>query len=107
MDRENWDVLNGTINGSKLHSDPRLRIDSDRMTLNERKVMRRNIFGIPVRNIETGEQVEDVEQIITMRNAVTRLGGLPVGYLPNLRVNANDPLGPLQGVSFSQNRIFG
>jgi hypothetical protein len=47
------------------------------------------------------------EQIVTGRNVVTRVAGVPVFYLPRTRFDANDPLGPITGLSFSQNRIFG
>jgi hypothetical protein len=107
LDLENWEILQGSANASKLPSDPGLRMDSERFTLSQRRVVRRNIFGIPFRDIRTGEQVEILEQIVTGRNVVTRLAGLPVFYLPRLRLNAEDPLGPLQGFSFGQNRQFG
>ena len=107
LDLENWEILQGSASASKLPSDPGLRLDSQRFTLSERKVTPRNIFGLPIRDLLTGEKVVEAEQIVTGRNVVTRLGGVPVFYLPTLRTNAADPLGPLQAFSFSQNRIFG
>ncbi len=107
LDLENWEILRGTASASKLPSDPGLRLDSERFTLSERRVVRRNIFGIPFRDFRTGDQIETLEQIVTGRNVVTRLGGVPVFYLPTLRTNANDPLGPLQSIGFNQNRQFG
>src|SRR6266545_193806 len=73
LDLENWEILKGEASASKLPSDPGLRLDSQRFTLSERKVVRRNIFGIPFRDLRTGEQVEELEQIVTGRNVVTRL----------------------------------
>jgi hypothetical protein len=70
-------------------------------------VVRTNIFGIPIRDLLTGEPVEGMEQIVTGKNVVTYLGGVPVFYLPRIRADATDPLGPLEGLSFSQNRQFG
>jgi hypothetical protein len=107
LDLENWEVIKGSANASKLPSDPGLRLDSSRFTLSERRVVRRNIFGIPFRDVRTGEQVEYVEQIVTGRNVVTRLAGVPVFYLPRLRLDAADPFGPLESLSFSQSRQFG
>ena len=107
LDLENWEILRGTASASKLPSDPALRLDSERFTLSERRVVRRNIFGLPFRDLRSGEQVQTLEQIVTGRNVVTRLGGVPVGYLPTLRTNASDPLGPLQSIGYSQSRQFG
>jgi hypothetical protein len=107
LDLENWEILRASVNASKLPSDPNLRLDAERFTLSERRTVRRNVFGIPFRDITTGEKVEYTEQIVTGRNAVTRLAGVPVFYLPTLRADATDPLGPLQMLGFNQNRQFG
>ena len=57
LDAENWEVLDASFDSSKLPSDPGLRIDSDRVTYNERQVQLRNVFGIPYRDLLTGEPV--------------------------------------------------
>lgn len=102
-----WEVLGGSAFSSKMPSDPGLRIDADRVSLSERRAIRKNVFGIPYRDLRTGEYVEGSERTITARNSVTRLGGVPVFYLPYLRTDANDPLGPFVGLSFGQSRMFG
>ncbi len=107
LDLENWQVLGGSVNASKLPSDPGLRLDSQEFTLSERKLVRQNIFGIPFRDLSTGEPVTTTEQMVTGKNVVTRLAGVPVFYLPRTRFDASDPLGPLTGFSFSQNRQYG
>jgi hypothetical protein len=107
LDLENWEALNSTGDASKLPSDPGLRYDSRRFTLSERRTIRTNIFGLPIRTLGTWEPVEYTEQLVTGENVVTRLAGIPVFYIPRLRTDASDPLGPLQAFSFSQNRIFG
>lgn len=107
LDLENWEILTATANASKLPSDPGLRLDAQRFTLSQRKVVRKNVFGIPYRDFQTGNPVEGLEQIVTGRNVVTRVAGVPVFYLPKTRFDATDPLGPLVGLSVSQNRIFG
>ena len=106
LDLENWEVLQGSSFASKLPSDPGLRLDSPRVTLRERRVIRKNIFGIPYRTFD-GEPIEGYERIVTARNSVTRLNGVPVMYFPYLRFDATDPLGPLLGVSGGYDRIFG
>ncbi|MFO0799913.1 MAG: hypothetical protein U0804_20780 [Gemmataceae bacterium] len=106
LDRENWEVLDGSAYSSKLPSDPGFQLTSTRATLRERTVQPTNIFGIPYRDFD-GNPVEAPERILTIRNAVTRLADLPVFYLPYLKVDANDPLGPLTAIGLGQDRIFG
>lgn len=107
LDENHWEVLDGSMFSSKLPSDPGLRLDSPRMSLTETKGIRRNIFGIPYRDMQTGEKIMGVERLVTLRNAVTRLGGVPVFYTPYLRTDATEPLGPFLGLGFGQDRIFG
>lgn len=107
LDVENWEALTASADASKLPSDPGLRIDSRRFTLSERKTIKRNIFGIPIRDIRTGEPIEYREQIVTGENVITRLAGVPIFYVPKMRADAADPLGPLEAFSVSQNRQFG
>ena len=106
LDVENWEILDSHMFSSKLPSDPGLRFDSPRITLRERQVERTNIFGIPYRTLD-GEPVQGWERILTVRNSVTRLNGVPVFYLPYLRTDATEPLGPLLGLGFGVDRIFG
>lgn len=107
LDLENWEVLNGSAHASKLPSDPGVRLDADRFTLSQQKVVRRNVFGIPYRNALTGDPLQGLEQIVTGTNVVTRVAGIPVFYQPRTRFDATDPLGPLTGLSVSHNRVFG
>lgn len=107
LDVENWEALDASAFSSKLPSDPALRLDTRRMTLSERKTIRKNVFGIPYRDLLTGQPVEGYERIITSQNVVTRLNDVPVFYLPYLKTDATEPLGPLLGLGFGQDRIFG
>lgn len=107
LDAENWEILGGEAYSSKTPSDPGLRLEAKRILYNERKVVLRNIFGIPYRDLLTGEVVEGTERTLTGRNAFVRLTELPVFWLPRLRVDANEPLGPLNTIGFGQDRIFG
>ena len=107
LDRENWEVLGSDTYSSKLPSDPGLRLDAKRILYSEQKVIKKNIFGIPYRDIRTGETIEGYERIITGRNAYVRLGELPVFWIPKLRVDVSDPFGPLTAVGTGQDRIFG
>lgn len=107
LGREEWDLLRMDVSASKLPSDPGLKIKSSRATFTERTGPVRNVFGIPYRDLSTGEVVQGTERQLTLRNATTWLEGVPVFYFPWLRVDPAEPLGPLRGIGFGQDRIFG
>ena len=106
LDQENWEVLSGSVFSSKLPFDPQLRLDSPRMEYRERKGPLRNIFGWTYTDFQ-GRTVEGYERLLTLHDATTRLAGVPVSYFPYLRTDVTDPLGPLVGLDFGQDRIFG
>ena len=106
LDAENWEALRGSAFSTKLPADPGLRFDSPRVTLRERTTALTNIFGIPYRTFE-GEEVIGTERILTARNSVGRLNGVPFFYWPYLRTDLNEPIGPLLSIGGGQDRIFG
>ena len=106
LDLENWEVLQGSAFSTKLPADPGLRFDSSRSTLRERTTQLTNVFGIPYRTFD-GEPVIGTERVLTARNAVGKLNGVPFFYWPYLRTELNEPLGPLIGLGGGQDRIFG
>src|SRR5262249_31925962 len=76
-------------------------------TLEDKVIPKRSIFGMQVINRQTGQPETEEERLFTGRNVVVRLEDVPVAYLPYLRGDANDPLGPLSSVGISYNKIFG
>ncbi len=107
LDAENYEGLHGSFNCSKLPSDPGIRLDSPRMTMTDRVTQLRNVFGLPYRDLLTGEPVIGPEKIITAYDAVPRVMGVPVGYFPWYRGDANEPLGPFVSAGGGSDRIFG
>lgn len=102
-----WRVLDAEAFASKLPSDPALVLSAQEMTFTKRRVIRRNIFGIPYRDAKTGEQEIGSEQILTGNGVVGEYSGVPFFYSPVLRTDASDPLGPLTGIGVGNDRIFG
>jgi hypothetical protein len=92
---------------SRLPSNPGLRIQVGDGTLEDKVIPKRSIFGAQVINRQTGQPETEEERLFTGRNVLVRLEDVPVAYLPYLRGDANDPLGPLSSVGISYNKILG
>jgi hypothetical protein len=100
-------VLRGDVFASKLPSDPGLKIDVGEATLEEKRVPRTSIFGRTIINRQTGQPEYETQQLFDAKSLVFRLEDVPIFYLPFLKGDANDPLGPLKNINFNYNRIFG
>ncbi|HKB37127.1 MAG TPA: hypothetical protein VKD72_11785 [Gemmataceae bacterium] len=104
-----FQVLRAEVFSSKLPSDPGLKVVFTDATLEELRVPRRSWFGFgnPIIDPRTGQPVTEIQRPIDGRNARLELEDIPFFYVPWFRTDANDPLGPLQGVRVGGNRIFG
>ncbi|HEY2784405.1 MAG TPA: hypothetical protein VGJ05_05460, partial [Fimbriiglobus sp.] len=102
-----WRAIRAEATSSKLPSDPALLFASEDITYTRRQVIRRNIFGLTYTDKKTGDEQIGYEQILTGRNVRIEYMDVPFLYLPYLRTDANDPLGPLSGIGFGNDRIFG
>jgi hypothetical protein len=107
LGRSEWRANQAGVFSSKLPSDPGLEFFSSEATYVERETELRNIFGIPYRKIGTGEIDYGYERVLTGRNARLELLGVPIFYTPYLRTDPSEPLGPLTGFGFGNDRIFG
>lgn len=90
-----------------LPSDPGLKIEIQEATMEEVDTPRTNIFGRPFYDLKTGEPKTNNQRIITGKNAVLSIEKVPIFWFPYVRTDAEDPLGPLEGISFNYSRIFG
>jgi hypothetical protein len=92
---------------SKLPSDPGFRVQVADGTLEDILVPKRSIFGNQVINRQTGQPEVDEQRLFTGWNTILRLDEIPFFWLPYIRGDAHDPLGPLSSVGMSYNIIFG
>jgi hypothetical protein len=92
---------------SRLPSDPGLKVVMTHASLEDFEYERKTLFGIPLLDKNTGKPQIGYERLVRGENAVLRLEGVPVFYLPYLQGDANEPLGPLQTLTFRQDRVFG
>jgi hypothetical protein len=102
-----YEVIRSDIFSSKLPSDPGLKLTVARATLEERRVERRTIFGQPVVDRRTGEQLYATQSLLRAENVVGSVENVPFLYLPYLATNARDPFGPLENVRVGGNSVFG
>lgn len=107
LGRSEWRAKRGRAYSSKLPSDPALEFLSSEATFTERETVLRNIFGLPYRRLPTGEVEYGYERILTGRNARIELLGIPTFYTPYLRTDPAEPFGPLQGIAFGSDAVFG
>ncbi len=90
-----------------LPSDPGLKVEVRQATIEERDQQKKNIFGISFNDPETGQPKEVKEHYFKGRDMVVRIEGVPVFYFPYIAGLVEDPLGPLNSVSFGVNRAYG
>lgn len=105
LGRTEWRALQAGAFSSKLPSDPAVRLLSSEMKYVERDGPPRNIFGIPYRTLVGTPEM--TERLVTARNTRLTVMGVPIFYTPYYRGEITEPLGPLQGVGFGNDAIFG
>lgn len=96
-----------SINASALPWDPGMSINIQDATLENKKIIRKTIFGFPIIDRNTGQPIEDTQRYVRGRNMFLFLEDIPVFYLPFVQGDAEDPLGPLENVGIGVNGIFG
>ncbi len=98
--------LNADISASRLPSDPGLRIHVVDATVEEREKVRRGLLG-PVIDRVTGKPETTEELLTTSRDVMFYAEDVPFFYLPYLKGDARNPLGPIQNFTIGYDKIFG
>jgi hypothetical protein len=107
LDAEKFWGRRAMVNGSKLPYGPGLDLWTSEFQLEDKKVLRKSIFGAQFYDPKTGQPEYETQRILTAWNVFPELEGIPFFYLPYLQGDVNDPLGPLQSLSIGYSRIFG
>jgi hypothetical protein len=107
LSRNEWRMFDAETSASRRPAQPALTVTSAESTLVQRNTVRRNVFGIPYRDVRTGEPDVGYERILTSERVRVNIFDVPVFAWPRTRVDVGDPLGPLNGVGFGHDRIFG
>jgi hypothetical protein len=90
-----------------LPSDPGLKVQVREATLEMRDIPKRGLFGSQVIDPATGLPVMEKQRYFKGKNMVVRVEDVPVFGWPYVQGDIDDPLGPLENVTFGASRAFG
>ena len=102
-----WTADNAVIYSSILPSDPQLRVEVRQMRLTDSDQPRRSIFGRTIVERNTGAPKQEKLILFEGQQNYVYIGQVPVLYFPWLRTNSKRPFGPLEGLDFGYNQVFG
>lgn len=107
LGRNEWRAFEARTFSSKRPSDPNLSLTTPQATLTQQYMIRRNIFGMPYRNLLTGQTEVGYERTLTTRLSALRIRGVPILPLPPSKADLDEPFGPLMGFGTGNDQIFG
>src|SRR5205823_4603441 len=102
-----FEVVKAEFFSSLLPSDPGLEVYVGRALIEDKTVPRTGFFGNQLFDRTTGEPLTTKETIVTARNVFFELEHVPFFYLPYVKDDARDPLGPILEINGGYNRIYG
>ena len=102
-----FEIVNTETFSSRLPSDPGLKMYLQDGVIEDNVVPLRNIFGQPVLDRTTGQPVMVRETLLNGNNSFFQLEKIPFFWLPYVSTTAQQPLGPLQNISWGWNHLFG
>lgn len=100
-------AVRAEVFSSRLPSDPGLTIFLGAARLRQRRVPRRNILGRTFLDRQTGEPEIVTEQYFQGEDVQLRLAGIPILRTGFIQGSITNPSGPIRGVTFRQDRVFG
>lgn len=99
-------ALQGEVFASRLPSDPGLKVAFTRATLEETRQPRRSVLRNLLGAAETGATTVP-ESLVRAEDVFLRVEDYPILYLPFLKGDARDPLGPVESIMLGGSRVFG
>ncbi len=96
----------GEFFSSRLPSDPGLKIVFAQATLEEKKEPRRSLFR-RLLGLADDNPNAVAESIVRADEVFLEVESVPIFYLPFIKGDARDPLGPVHSITFGTNRVFG
>ncbi len=102
-----YQVNRSEIFSSKLPSDPGLKVYFADAVIEDKTSPKFSIFGVPVFDRKTGQQVQQTQTLVEAHNAYAELQNVPFFYLPYIAGDAREPFGPINSVNFGYNTVYG
>ncbi len=100
-------AVQAEVFSSRLPSDPGLKLVLGEARVTQRRAPKRSIFGRQFINPITGTGEEETERFFQGEDVQMRVNDIPVFYTPFIQGTLSSPVGPLHGVTFQHDRIFG
>jgi hypothetical protein len=104
---EKFEATESRIFSSRTPGDPGLTVVFAHATLEQKKIIKKSIFGRTVTDRLTGQPLYEPQDLVRGDNVFLKIEDVPILYLPFVQGDAHDPLGPIQGFNFGYNRVFG
>jgi hypothetical protein len=102
-----FEMTQAEASASKLPSDPGFKVYMASAVVEDRTIPMVSIFGRPVLDRKTGLPLQRKQSIVNGRNAFVELENIPIFYSPYLKMDARNPLGPLQQMNVGYSMIYG
>jgi hypothetical protein len=102
-----FEMVKSEVFSSKLPSDPGLKVFLREGSIEDTTVPMKNLFGQPLIDRRTGQPILVRQTMLTGNDTFFELEDIPFLYLPYVRTNLQEPLGPIQDFNFGYNHIFG
>lgn len=109
LELEQYRVFRGEMFSSRTPGDPGLKVTLSEATIEDREVPRQDFlsFLIPESMRRHKPEEKITHTYIKGKDSVVRIGDIPVFWSPYFQGDAEDPLGPIEGVNLGFNRIYG
>lgn len=107
LDLNNFAASDAVFFASRLPSDPDLKVMAGTMAVQLQDVPRRGFLGTTAFDPIQGTTAEDAQIYGKADNVQFKFMDLTVGALSHTEGDLRDPLGPLEGVRFRSDNIFG
>lgn len=102
-----FEGLRSYVYSSKLPSDPGIRLYVRDALIENKRAIKKTIYGQEVLDPKTGMPISENQMLFTGRNTLLEIEDVPVFWFPYLHVNPRDPLGPMKNFNFGFSNLYG
>ena len=109
LEVDQYRVFRGEMFSSRTPGDPGLKVSLSEATIEDREVPGQDFLSFLIPESMRRNKPEDkiTHKYIKGKDSVVRIGDIPVFWSPYFQGDAEDPLGPIEGINLGFNRIYG